>query len=547
MKRIFAVIIFFLLLLDLPVFTQPLVTGSEAFGDKLIIGYVGSAPAYLNPFRINNPIEKQIVQLIFGYGLIQKPDIFGVHEALVDRFKFDGGRFREGRVWQYVLKRNIIYQNGVPLRNRDVKFTYELLRKYGGYILNRKIDFSNLERIDLEGDLEIRFVLKNPDKDFDRKLTDIPILSRVYYDDNNFKGYSIFKKLKPMGYGPFWYTRHDSKAYELTVHPHYVFGRAFLNGVRFQFYENEQDLIDDFILGNVDLIELNEEVTAHRLHQILGQKIKIFPVPRPEKKVYFILFNLNRAPFNNKSVRNAIDLAINSQEIVNRLIKPYGHLAYNVIDYTNKYFFKDLFKNQYQPKLSMKILESSGWQRQPNLGIYYKNNQELSFELVYEKQSLLEESIARAVKIHLAEIGINVKPRPVEHLMKQNMLKKRLYSAVITSYTYLEEDLYSAVRNYYYRILKISASNPNYTNPNLERLFTAAETRPELRRQVLQRFQYYLRQETPCTFLFFSDQILIAVNARFQDVRRSYRTSGEYFYRLNPFKDWYVPKSLQKY
>ena len=75
----------------------------------------------------------------------------------------------------------------------------------------------------------------------------------------------------------------------LSSHPHFVFDSPFLNRIVFKFFDNEQQLIDNFIQGNVDFIEVKDLVTAQRLHQILRERIKIFSTPRPEKKVYFLV------------------------------------------------------------------------------------------------------------------------------------------------------------------------------------------------------------------------------------------------------------------
>jgi len=520
---------------------------SEAFGDYLIIGYVGQVPQTLNPYNVNSIIEKEICRLIFGNGLIQQPDRFDPAKALVDRFIFPSAKESRGKVWKYVLKRNINYQNGFPLRNYDVKFTFEMLRKWEGNILNRKLDFSNIQSITIQGDLEVQFILGSKDNNFDLKLSDIPILSRNYYSDVELSGFGYLQQVHPLGYGPFQFDKKINNEIHLIPHQHYVFGRPFLNRVIFKFFDNEQELVDNFIQDKVDLMEIRDRMTAQRLYQILKNDIKIFPATRPEKKVYFLLFNLKKFPFKDKNIRQAIRLAINSPEIVNHLVEQNGHVSYSIVDYTHPAFYKDLFKKTYQPNFSMNILQSNGWKINRYRGILEKNGEALTFELVYEKNSYLEESIARSIKIHLADLGINVQPRPVDYTEKQGRIMTNRFEAAIHDYSYYEEDIYSALRNFYYSILRKQEPFVNYQSQKIEQLFNQADKNAGLRRQLIRRYQIYLHRDVPVVFLYFDDKIIYAVKNRFQNIRVTYSSGNLFFYRLNPLENWFVPKVLQKY
>ncbi len=545
--RTFVLCILIVALLPAGLFAQLLTSPSEAFGDQLIIGIVGTPPRVLNPFRIHEVVEKEINRFIFGSGLIQQADRFGEPPALVDRYIVTGGGGMQGKEWQYVLKRNINYHDGIPLRNKDVLFTFNFLKRWGGAILNRRIDFTNVRSIQLNGDLEVRFILNRKDPNFDQKLTDIPILSSNYYREAYEKGPAIFTMEEPMGYGPFRFEVSTQNEIRLVPHIHYVFGRPFLNRVVFRFYDDEQKLVDNFIRGSVDMIEVNDRLTARRLHQILKNDIKVFTVPRPEKKVYFIQFNVKSKNFQSPRTRKAIRLAINRNEIIRRLMGQNGHVAYSLIDYTNKYFFKGLFKESYRPNQGIQILQQDGWIIDKKSGILKRNDQELSFDLIFEKNSFLEESIARSIKIHLAELGINVRPQPVTHEEKKALIEKNQFDAVIDSYSYYDVDLYNALRYFYYRVLRKRKSFNNYRSLTIERLFKGVENNSIPLSQLYTRYQIVIHQEAPVVFLFFQDKIIYAVQNRFQNIRVSYSKGKMYYYRLNPLENWFVPKVLQKY
>ncbi|GAB4368430.1 MAG: hypothetical protein Kow0042_09610 [Calditrichia bacterium] len=546
MKKFF-VLIFEIIFVVTSVFAQISRQQAEAFGDQLVIGVVGTTPEYLNPFKIDHLVEKQLVRLIFGTGLIQRPDRFGQSPPLISRYILSSAEQPSGLEWKYVLRRNISFHNGISLRNNDVKFTFEFLRKFNGSILNRNLDFENIREVRLSGDLEFHFILKERDDYFDQKLSDVPILSEEYYKELPETGYDLFRNRKPLGYGPFSLLSRSEQEITLTYHSNYVYGRPFLNRIVYKFFTDEQQLIDEFIRGDVDMMEIRDRLTAQRIHQVLKNEIVIFTTPRPEKKLYFILFNVNRSPSNNPLVRKAIRLAVNPMEIVQRLAEQNGHAAFSILDRTHADFFRGLADEIFRPSESIRLLEKEGWQVARNNGIRQKQNDELSFELIYEQNSFLEESIARTVKINLAELGINVQPRPLAFPEKERRIADNDFTSVIYSYSYYEEDVYNALKLFYYNVLRSKASQINYYNPTIEKMFARADRDPMYRKQTIQRLQIALHQDSPLIPLYFDESIIYAVNNRFQKIRVSFNIGKIYYYRLNPFENWFVPKPMQKY
>ena len=520
---------------------------SESFGDQLIIGIIGKAPQVINPFVINNFTEKHISRLIYGTGIIQSLDRYGQIINLVESYIPPKSSREQGLKWQYNLRRNIIFHNGRSLRNYDVEFTFDILKKFGGGIINKGYDFSNIASINLIGDLEFIFNLKNKDNFFDEKFSDIPILSRYYYTDLIDDGYEIFKSNPPLGYGPFQLESKSEMHISLVSHKNYVFGEPYLARIVFKFFNNEQQMLDSFIKGDVDFIEVSTPSTARRLHQILSNRLRVFVTPRPEKKVYFLMFNVNQFPFDDTNVRKALNGAINQGEIAKALLESHGHVALSILDDRNGSFIDRLFSSSFQPKVSLESLQKNGWQINESKGILAKDGKDFNFELLFEENSFMEENIARSVKIQLAELGINVQPRPVNFFEKNTLIEENKFAAIIKDFSYYEDYLYEGIKAFYFTELRKNDSPLNYSNPTIDRLIKLADLNPELRKQFIQKFQIELYRESPVIFLFFNDEIIYAVNQRFQKVYIPRVNNNRLYYLLNPFENWFVPKSLQKY
>lgn len=518
---------------------------TETFGDRLVLGMVANLFSEINPYEISSLNQKEIVNLIFGYGLLQKPGKYAVTPTLLDRLVYDSEN-ANNKVWLLVLNRNIVFQDGSLLLNSDVKFTFDLIKKFGGHILNRRLDFRNIKNISIEGDLEVRFELFEPDPDFYEKLNDIPIISRRYYAAAMEKGYSVFSEKPPMGIGPFSLQFKNTTAINLKYHNQYFSGRPFLDDITIEFFSNEEQMIDALTNRNIDYIEIKDRITAQRLHDLMGSNIIVFGIPRPNKKIYFILPNLKHFPLSDEVVRKAIRLAINRKEISQKFeIK---EIARTLFDANNPHYFKTAFReDDYNPILAAQLLKNSGWSADQKSGILQKNGRSLSFSLHFAKNSFFEESIARSLKISLGELNINLQPIPIEPARKSELIQNGQYDLMIYSYTYNPQYLFEAVEQFYLDILKGNLSNPNYQNSYLDRLINLSYRDNSVKEKLYQRFQFYLKQEAPVFFLLFDQQIIVAVSSRFHNFRQTYRENDRYYYRLAPFENWFVPKVLQRY
>lgn len=545
MKKAIIELLTFILISNIFLYGQQGIEVTETFGDRLVIGMVSEPLNEINPFNISTSYQQEIVDLIFGYGLLQKPGKYAVPSSLLDRLIYDTPQ-ANNRVWRVVLNRNIIFQDGSLLLNSDVKFTYDLVKKYGGYIFNRRLDLRNIKNISVEGDLEVKFELYRPESNFYETLNDIPILSREYYSSAMDEGYSVFEEKIPMGIGPFSLEFQNTTAINLKYHQRYFSGRPFLEDIHIEFFENDEQLIDALTNKNVDYTEIKDKITAERLHELMGSNIIVFGVPRSNKKVNFILANLNRSPLSDINVRQAIELSINRNEISSKF--DFKETAKTLFDSDNPHYFKTAFRDEeYNPVAAAQILKNSGWIRNQRTGMLEKNGKPLNITLGFSQGSFLEESIARSLKISLGELNINLQPIPVQPFGKDELVKNGDFDLLILSYTYDPQYMFDAVEQFYFDILKGNLLNPNYQNSYLDQLVNLSYRDKNVRQNLYQRFQYYLKKELPAFFLFFDQRIIVAVNSRFRNYRTTFREGDRLYIRMSPFENWFVPKILQRY
>ena len=521
---------------------QPAEENTASFGDQMVFGVISERDFELNPFQIKSPLEEEIIQMIFGYGLTKRADKVLNPQSLIERSIAS----RDNRVWRMTLERNINFHNGSNLRNVDVQFTFELLKKYGGCNLNRQLDFSNLKSVSGNGDLEVVFELHEPDKEFGNKLADIPIISSVYYAPAMEKGYAVFRQQRPMGMGPFRFETRREDTIMLSYSPFYYKGRPFLDRVKISFFPDEQTLIDALVIGEVDYLELPDLNMARSLVDLLGTRMAVFGIPRTEIKFSSLLFNLNRFPLSEPEVREAVYRSINRRQIVERYLKDTGSLANTMLKESNPYYERSLYGDDYNPEEALALLRRNGW-RLNSQNLLQKNGRPLTFKLYFSRNSELETEIARAITIDLAELHINVQPEPVLLRDKPGLIAESDYQTMLYAYSYDPQYIPEAIEEFYGKVLGATQKVPNYQNYYITDLLELIKAKRSLQKNLYKRFQTFIREDMPAVFLYFDDRIIVGLDKRFQDSRATFKDQDYFYYRMNPIENWFVPREKQKY
>lgn len=514
------------------------------YGDLLIYGVLTEPHFNLNPFEINSPTHQEILNLIYGYGLIKSEGKVAAPPSLINQQMVS----QDFRTWRIVIERNVVFHNEVNLRSTDVKFTFDLIRKFGGYILNRRFDFDNVISITVNGDLEVVFKLQNPDENFLEKLIDIPIVPATYYQSAMSRGYEVFSETPPVGMGPFIFEYRTQNLLSLRYHLNYYTGRPFLDGVKIQFFDDPQALVHAMVNGDVDYIELPDRNTTDRLLELMRNRMNVITVPRKEVKVYTLLFNLNRFPLSEQEVRQAIHSSINREHVVQRLARNVGSVAHTLFKPTSPFYEKTLYQDSFDPRRGLQLLRDFGWKFNRQSLMMEKTGRALSFKLYFSENSELEQNIARVIKLNLAEININVQPVPIPFFTKKKLLAQSAYEAMLYSYTYDPGQMLSAVEDFYNRVLGAAQPVPNYQNRYMTQMFNVwIKNNPDRISNVYIRLQTFLVNQVPAVFLFFDERILIGYDKRFEEARRIVRKGREMYFQLNPIENWFVPKEKQKY
>ena len=107
----------------------------------------------------------------------------------------------DGKQVDFMLRENVKFQNGDPFTAADVKFTFESIAKPGSNHIYAKTYADTLERVDVIGPLQARFILKQPWPSFftTSRYAMQAVVPKAYYEKVGAKGFME----KPVGTGPF--------------------------------------------------------------------------------------------------------------------------------------------------------------------------------------------------------------------------------------------------------------------------------------------------------------------------------------------------------
>ena len=305
-------------------------------------------------------------------------------------------------------------------------------------------------------------------------------------------------------------------------------------------------MVDAFINGQIDLIAIDDAPTARKIRR-LSPSTKIETVSRGDIKIYYILLNTRTSPFNELNIRRAINYGIYKNQLVDRIIGKDGKVAVNIIEENSEYYFPGVPVYRYDPLKSLEILKYSGYRQRDN-GKLFQNNRELKFEFLFRAGSTFEESITRMISINLAELGINMMPRPREPEELQTLVKEGRYQAALREYVYDPARPVQSIRAFYLSELKSDNGFRNFDDRAMNTAVTQIDNIPEDQQtaMIVQQMQVHLNQQSPCIYLFYQDVVSYAINDRFENTKNTIFQNLEYVGNINPKHEWFVPKQKQK-
>lgn len=339
----------------------------------------------------------------------------------------------DSKTWALTVREGMTWHDGQPVTAEDIAFTLTFLdaQEGGGYA-------DRYENIEVADERTINLTLPAANPRELANLTVLRILPKHIYD--GVEDYaSVPNEQANIGYGPYRYARFDADAgvIEFDAVENYPDGQPAFDQVLVQLFDSEDTLYMALKSGQVDMAyRYSGGVNPTVISDLSAcDNLTLQPI-RNTSNSAVLIFNNNKAPFDNENIRKAVACAIDYDAFRATFGSSYASAsrAGFIPEGTPGYIetpelTRDLDK-------AKEYLTAAGCEDTDGDGFVEYNGEKLTFPVMLRGDKPAHERYAELLKNNLAQIGIELVPDIKEvatfrELTEQNQAQ----TAVITGLT----------------------------------------------------------------------------------------------------------------
>ncbi|MGD9210051.1 MAG: ABC transporter substrate-binding protein [Desulfobacteraceae bacterium] len=281
----------------------------------------------------------------------------------------------DGKVYTFHLRKNVGFhttKDFTPSRNfnaADVLFSFERqwkkdhpYHKVGGgnYEYFNAMSMPDLlDKIEKKDDYTVVFTLKRPEAPFIANLAmDFASIFSAEYADKMLKAGTPDKvDLKPVGTGPFVFVDYKKDStIRYMANKNYWAGKAPIDRLIFSITPDASVRYAKLKAGECHVMPYPNPADLAQMRK--DKDIKL--LDQEGMNVGYLAFNVEKKPFDNVKVRQALSYAINKQAIIDAVFQGAGTVAKNPIPPT-VWSYNDAVKDyEYDPQKAKKLLAEAG-------------------------------------------------------------------------------------------------------------------------------------------------------------------------------------------
>ena len=467
-------------------------------------------PMRLNPVLDDyNQVDRDVDRLVYT-GLVRF-DGQGVPQPdLAENWAISA----DGLTYTVTLRSDAVWHDGVPVTSDDVIYTFSKLQDAdypGPADLHAMWQQISLTRIDGR---TVQFKLPEAFAPF------LDYLSVGLLPDHLLRGVSAADlvnhpvNLQPIGTGPFRFVSFEVKdgsikRVSLAAFDDYYGQPPYLERVDLHFFATQEEALQAYQSGDVQGIA---GLTGEILQSLLADpEMNTYSARLPSAGVVFLNTRHPEKTFlGDKSVRQALLLAVNRQSIIDRFLGGQAIVATGPVLPGTWAYAQALSPLSYDPERAASLLDEAGWavpvgavEGSPE---YVRASEDLplAFTLVHADEPV-HAAIAQALQEYWGRIGVVVTLRAVPpSALLTDYLKPREFEAVLTDldlsrypdpdpYPFWHDSQAEAGQNY-------SGFNDRNTSIWLEQARTTPDT--TTRSELYRSFQYRFQDQMPSLFLY---------------------------------------------
>lgn len=500
-------------------------------GGELKEGLIGT-PRFINPVIAISETDRDISSLIYS-GILKVNSQGELINDLADSFSVS----EDGLTYSVKIRDDAFFHNGTEVTTDDLIFTIQKTQdpaikspkrpNFDGVVIE-KIDNKNIE-----------FILSEPYSPFAYNLT-LGILPKNIWEKISTEEFAFSKyNLEPVGSGPYLVKNIKSdrdgiiKKYELKSFKNHALGEPYIEKIIFNFYKNENDLIQD--LNNGEITSAHS-ISPNKISEINLERKEL--IKSPFSRIFALYLNQNNNEiFTSQSIRNALNAAAPKTQIKEDILKNYARTIQSPLIRQGELSNEQTASSE-NP---ISILEKDGWQKNED-GIFAKDDKLLKFSIsTANVLELVEVSELLASKYR--ELGIDIEVKIFEpNDLTLNVIRPRNFESIFFGQVINRDKDYYAFWHSSQRNdpgLNISG----YTNINVDKALENFRSSSDSNTQTeaLQIFEKEVINDAPAIFLYSPDFIYIVSDKLNLEKPTSIVTSSD---RFNDIEKWYIETDL---
>jgi peptide/nickel transport system substrate-binding protein len=410
---------------------------SESGEDKKLVLRIGDTNDIdgFNPFKLVEVPSFEIMDLTYDLLVDFSPKDSSPVPGLADSWEHS----KNGLTWTFHLNKEAEWQDGKPVTSEDVAYTFNriLKEKQGLYIDYVK----QIDKIETPDKHTVVFTTKDPSVQMLSMY--VYILPKHIWEKVPADETKTFPNQPAIGSGPFQAVEWKKGQYaRLKVNPDYFRGPPKLDEIIFQFYDNDDTMVQALKNNDVDFISempinlfkslKNQEGIAtnsspdpgftelgFNLYEPSPELIKEFDAPKESTGNPALL---------DARVREAINWAIDEDTLTDKVLQGEGVPGTTLVPPALAKYHLELDESEVQGfdiNRSKELLEQAGWKDTDGNGIVDKNGEDLTLRLFVRSENKDSTTEGQYIEGWLEEAGIGLETKA----MGDTALTDAIYAA----------------------------------------------------------------------------------------------------------------------
>lgn len=449
--------------------------------DTLVVAQ-GAKPKSLDPHATNDQPSSRISKQIYNT-LVASTEKMEIVPCLAESWEQ-----LDPLIWEFKLVEGVKFHNGEELKASDVVFTLNRMKE-SPIVAELIGPVSEVEAKD-----EYTVTIKTS-KPF------VPLIEQLAHPACSILNEKAVTESgddygqNPVGTGPFKLPKLESAdKIELERFDDYFMGPAKIEKVIFRNIPegNNRALALESEQGNVDIAYDIEAVNKPNIMD----KESLELIEDVSLSNQYIGFNMNKKPFDDIRVRQAINYAVDVQEVIDIALEGAGEIATSPLMELIFGADNDIEGYPYDVEKAKALLKEAG----------YENGFKTT---LWTNDSTVRQTIAEVVQAQLKEVGIDIVIEPLEWSTYLDKTAAGEHDMFILGWTTVTGDADYGLYQLYHSSQQGGAGNRTfYNNPEVDELLDAGrvELDREKRLDIYQKAQNIIVEEAPNLFLYFENK-----------------------------------------